>query len=194
MMNTIEGDILSATRGVLVHGCNCQGVMGGGIAKLIRDKWPDVYLAYRRVYQSEGLRLGDIVTVAHPYLGFHPDPAVKGYNERARGHAHDFSSQIPNRDFVVVNAMTQYDFGRDPGVVYVDYDALEAAFLRVRLLARDLKLPVHYPLIGCGLANGKWEEVSARIERALGPDVEKNLWVLPSPVPQALPVAQPSLL
>jgi hypothetical protein len=157
--------------------------MGGGIAKIVRDKWPDVYHTYRHVFLEQGLRLGDVVTVAHPYLGF-PEPEGSPEAHRARlnmrRHVHGYSEQLPGQEFVVANAMTQYDHGRDPGTVYVDYDALEAAFLRVRILARDTKLPVHFPLIGCGLANGQWDEVSARIERALGPDIAKTLWVLPT--------------
>ena len=53
---------------------------------------------------------------------------------------------------------------------------LEAAFGRIRMLARDTGLPVHFPLIGCGLAHGTWEEVSKRIELGLGPNIEKVLW------------------
>ena len=177
MIEVVEGDILGLQRGILVHGCNCHGVMGGGIAKLIRNKWPSVYLAYKYRYEDSGLFLGDTISVSQDSLG-----EVDSSDElraATRKHIQSFTLELPSK-LVVVNAMTQYDFGRDPEVVYVDYDALEAAFGRVRLLARDLKLPVHFPMIGCGLANGKWEEVSARIERALGPEVEKTLWVLPA--------------
>ena len=162
------GSILELQEGILVHGCNCHGVMGGGIAKLIRDKWSGVYTTYREYHSNVGLRLGDVVNVSHFKLRAH-------YKTAAR-HVHGVHDGLPER-LIIVNAMTQDDFGHDPSKVYVDYDAIEAAFSRVAILARDTGLPVHFPLIGCGLAQGKWEEVEARIERAL-PDADKTLWVL----------------
>ncbi len=170
MIQKVEGNLLDLKSGILVHGCNCHGVMGGGIARLIRDKWPEVYTAYRQRHAKVGLSLGDVVTVAN--RKWHSNKPV------AR-HVHEVTANLPE-DVIVVNAMTQFDFGSDPDKVYVDYDAIFAAFGRVRMLARDSGLDVHFPLIGCGLARGKWEDVAPRIEQALGPDVNATLWVLPS--------------
>lgn len=170
MIETIQGNVLTLTEGIIVHGCNCQGVMGGGIAKSIREMWPDVYEAYRAHHRRVGLRLGDVVTVGNPAWEQYP---------RISGHIHSTTEQLPER-LIIVNALTQDTYGQDPSKVYVDYDGLAAAFARIRLLARETNLPVHFPLIGCGLANGKWEEVSARIDQMLGDSVSKTLWVLPS--------------
>jgi O-acetyl-ADP-ribose deacetylase (regulator of RNase III) len=30
---------------VIIHGCNCQNTMGSGIAKELRDRYPEVYVA-----------------------------------------------------------------------------------------------------------------------------------------------------
>lgn len=69
---------------------------------------------------------------------------------------------------MVVNLMTQEDYGRDPYRVYVDYDAISRGFEAVLApLALDTGLPVYFPKIGCGLANGDWQEVSRRIEAAM---------------------------
>lgn len=46
MVNIIKGDLLAATEDVICHQVNCQGVMGSGVAKAIREKWPEVYKAY----------------------------------------------------------------------------------------------------------------------------------------------------
>lgn len=44
MIKLIEGDITKEYgRCLIAHGVNCQGVMGSGVAKAIRAKWPDVY-------------------------------------------------------------------------------------------------------------------------------------------------------
>lgn len=161
-----KGDLLSVPQGVLVHGCNCQGVMGGGVAKLIRDRWPNVYEAYRKQMVASKLRLGDVNFVAS--ASFFGTPVEK--------HVHVLTQQLP-RGLIVANAMTQFEFGRDPQRVYVSYDALHAAMARVALVAREAGLDVHFPLIGCGLANGQWELAKPRIEAALG-DVQGHLWTI----------------
>lgn len=79
---------------------------------------------------------------------------------------------------IIINAITQEQFGSDKSVIYVSYNAIDACFTKIRALAIELALPVHFPLIGCGLANGKWKEIGPRIDHALGDDVEKHLWVL----------------
>ncbi len=165
-IQTKQGDLLDISSGILVHGCNCHGVMGSGVAGALRAKWSDAFAAYRKRYDQSGLQLGDVVFVANPAWSVTP----------AARHLHAFSAQLP-RDVIVANAMTQFDFGREPGKVYVDYDAISAAFVRIRMLARDTGLDVHFPLIGCGLAQGKWEDVAPRIERALGPAIGKTLWM-----------------
>ena len=43
MIKYIKGDILNVTEGIIVQQVNCFGVMGAGLAKQIRDKWPSVY-------------------------------------------------------------------------------------------------------------------------------------------------------
>jgi O-acetyl-ADP-ribose deacetylase (regulator of RNase III) len=170
MIRKIEGNLLNLQDGILVHGCNCQGVMGGGIALLVRNKWPTAYQAYRAQYELNGLMLGDVVSVGAEHWQT---------NSSVMRHLEGIAPDLPGK-LIVVNAMTQDDFGNNPESVYVDYDAILAAFARVRLLARDSGLEVNFPLIGCGLARGKWEEVAARIEAVMGSDIACNLWVLPS--------------
>jgi O-acetyl-ADP-ribose deacetylase (regulator of RNase III) len=46
MINYINGDLLKVTVGIIAHGCNAQGVMGSGVARSIRTKYPEAYLDY----------------------------------------------------------------------------------------------------------------------------------------------------
>lgn len=171
-MQEHKGNLLEGVkRGIIVHGCNCLGVMGAGFAAAVRNMYPDVEHAYVQHHRQVGLFLGDVVTVAGKGLNSAELPRA------VNRHVHLRSEQLPE-DLFVVNAMTQEKVGRDPDVRYVDYDALSAAFVRVRMLARDTGLPVHFPLIGCGLANGKWEDVAPRIGAALGRGIEAHLWTL----------------
>lgn len=172
----VQGDALSIDRGILVHGCNCLGVMGGGIANSIRLKWPDVFQAYKDHQQKVGLRLGDVNFVAG--MAFKDTPVAL--------HIHAFSEQLPP-NVIVANAMTQQVCGGDKDEVYVSYDAVSAVFARVALVCRAAGLDAHFPLIGCGLANGKWAEVGPRIDAAFTPGVAGTLWTfdpVPTPDPQ----------
>lgn len=173
MIEEVTGDILSLEKGILVHGCNCHGAMGGGIARLIRDKWYGVFQSYQTKHRMSGLQLGDIQPVCN--TEFNPQYLE---NPKAARHLRAHAAELPH-ELIVVNAMTQYDHGRDPSTVYVDYDAVFAAFARINILVRDTGLPVHFPLIGCGLANGSWDHVSRAIEQAMDPGVKLVLWKLP---------------
>lgn len=154
MIQEHHGDVLAVPEGIVVHGCNARGVMGAGVAAAVRKRYPAAWEAYRNAWQARGLSVGEIVAVRVSA----PDAPAK----------------------FIVNAVTQRDYGSDKHRVYVDYDAVEAAFQAVRDLALEHALAVHFPLIGCGLANGQWALVAERIERALGPDVSAHLWRWPA--------------
>lgn len=46
MVKIVKGNLLDATEDIICHQVNCQGVMGSGVAKAIRDKWPEVFISY----------------------------------------------------------------------------------------------------------------------------------------------------
>jgi len=50
----ISGDIFvnRYNAEALAHGCNCKGAMGAGIAKSVRESYPDMYQEYRRLCKS----------------------------------------------------------------------------------------------------------------------------------------------
>jgi len=106
-MKCIQGDLLQlAIQGrfdVIVHGANCQCVMGAGIAKAIRTLFPEAYEADRATQKGDRAKLGSI-SVAEVVRG-----AVS---------------------FQVVNAYTQFDY-RGPGI-HVDYGAVQAAMKLVK--------------------------------------------------------------
>lgn len=55
-----KGDLLKSDCNVIVHQVNCQGVMGSGIAKQIKETYPSVFEQYRKRYLSNGAKLGEI--------------------------------------------------------------------------------------------------------------------------------------
>lgn len=54
-----RGDLLRATAQCIVHQVNCMGVMGSGVAKQIRDRWPEVYESYKKLCDLKAIQVGD---------------------------------------------------------------------------------------------------------------------------------------
>jgi O-acetyl-ADP-ribose deacetylase (regulator of RNase III) len=155
-MESRKGDLFAVTDGILVHGCNAQGVMGSGVAAQVRSKCPEAYRVYREKFEKSGLKLGDVIfCTADTFL------------------------DTGKPRLIIANAVTQEFYGRQPGRVYVSYDAIKTCFERIREVALENGLSVHFPLIGCGLAGGDWNEVKPRIEAALK-GVPATLW-MPGP-------------
>jgi O-acetyl-ADP-ribose deacetylase (regulator of RNase III) len=42
-----EGSVLSVTKGIIVHGCNTEGVMGAGVALQVKVKYPEAFKVYK---------------------------------------------------------------------------------------------------------------------------------------------------
>jgi len=55
-----KGNLFETDIEHIVHGCNAQGVMGSGVAKIVRDAYFDAYKFYVEQYDEHGLKLGDV--------------------------------------------------------------------------------------------------------------------------------------
>lgn len=149
MIEERYGDIfIGVKEGIIVHGCNMQGKMGGGIALQVKNLYPEAYRAYREAYERGELVLGSITT----------------------------AEVAPNK--IIVNAVTQEHYGWATRRRFVDYRAMRECFEKVNELALKRNLDVHFPLIGAGLANGNWDIISTIIDETLHPSVGRTLWKL----------------
>lgn len=79
-------DITTVTAGLVVHGVNCQGVMGSGVAKAIKDKWPIVYAKYldngkgrHLLGNSHIITINDSLFVGNCYTQVNFGPGDKPY-------------------------------------------------------------------------------------------------------------------
>jgi O-acetyl-ADP-ribose deacetylase (regulator of RNase III) len=153
MVRVRKGDILSVEKGIIVHGCNARGVMGSGLAKQVKEKWPECFEVYKNHLLFEA-------HAGHSCLG-------------------QVVPKMINENLIIANAITQEDYGREPGKVYVNYAAVGRCFTNIARVANDLQLPVHYPMIGAGLAGGSWELIEQQIDRAFEPypEVDRFLWI-----------------
>lgn len=95
------GDMFTETLGkqvIIIHGCNAQGVMGSGVAAIVKKLYPYAYLSYKQVERRHGLKVGQVV-MSPPLDGEGP---------------------------TIANAITQEFYGRD-GKQYVSYDGVVVA-------------------------------------------------------------------
>ncbi len=54
-----QGDLFATTDQLIAHGVNCQGVMGSGVAKIIKERYPKAFEDYKRALKC-GKKLGDV--------------------------------------------------------------------------------------------------------------------------------------
>ena len=137
-MKRLTGNILDAEHGIICHQVNCQLVMGAGLAKQIRDKYPHVYSEYR---------------------------AMQGYAVNDRLGLCQIVEVKP-KTLYVANLFGQFHF-RPRNIRHTDYGALAKA-LRDLANWRRNNCPPNFPIwipfkMGCGLAGGDWNEVEALI-------------------------------
>lgn len=97
----VKGDLLQTEVKHIIHGCNSHGVMGSGVAKVLREKYPKAYQDYNDAYNSYGLALGDNIV------------------------------SVQDDGKVIHNAITQKDYGRRDDRVYVSYWAIAEVFRKI---------------------------------------------------------------
>lgn len=153
MVNHVKGNLLDSNCEYICHQVNCQGVMGSGIAKQIRERFPEVYDHYVHLHKwflkrfldpSSMLGTIDIVPL------------------------NDFSS-------CVVNMYSQDNYGYD-GSRFTSYDAFYDALKDIREhipAGKTIGFPKN---IGCGLGGANWNVISTMIEEVLGKDYEVYIY------------------
>lgn len=123
---------------IIMHGCNCHNTMGSGIAREIRERYPEAYAVDCMTESGDRNKLGTITVVA-------VDNDVGG-------------------TMVIVNAYTQYNFNRKEDFKDVfEYDAFQKI---LNAFAHDAGpgMNIGLPYIGMGLAGGNKERILAMIE------------------------------
>lgn len=153
MIHYVKGNLLDSNCDYICHQVNCQGVMGSGIAKQIRERWPEVYQIYRgfcNLYEFDAADLLGKIDI------------------------------VPINDSTgrqVINMFSQNKYGYD-GERYTSYDAFAIA-LHAITDALPPWATIGFPKnIGCGLGGGNWKVISALIEEILGDTHEVYIYEL----------------
>ena len=132
----LEKDIFTHNADIICHQVNCQGVMGRGIAKYIKDNFPECFEEYKNFcddFENKQELLGQCLIVD---VG----------------------------DKFIANLFGQLTYGSNG--CYTDYNAFEQALIKVKLEAMQDNLSVAIPFgIGSSLAGGDWNTISNIIKR-----------------------------
>jgi len=165
-MKAVTGDLIQMAKAgkfdAIIHGCNAFNTMGGGIAKTIKNTWPEAYAADCKTKKGDYKKLGKYTVVSVPNPG------------------------SVNDTLLIINAYTQFKYWRDKNDTsndpLVDYDALRLAFRNIKKTfgSTPLDAPVRFgiPKIGAGLALGDWAVISQIIDEEMaGEDVTLVEWV-----------------
>lgn len=106
-MIEIKGDLIELAKqgefNIIVHGCNCLNIMGGGIARIIKEQFPEAFEADRECELFTHERLGNISI---------------GFNDLY--------------NLTIVNAYTQYRPAANSLEVAVDYDAVRSCMKKIK--------------------------------------------------------------
>ena len=155
MIHYVKGNLLDSNCDYICHQVNCQGVMGSGIARQIRERWPEVYKDYYDHCNGwyapgddrSGRLLGSI-------------DIVQLYNG-PRKH--------------VINMYSQQFCGYD-GKRYTSYDAFAVALENIKYSVPADK-SIGFPKnIGCGLGGGNWNVIITMIREILGKEYDVYIY------------------
>lgn len=128
-MKIINNDITEETEGLIIHGVNCQGVMGTGVALAIRNKWPIAYIDYKSActeYRKSKVLLGKLQV-----------------------------SRIDD-NLYIGNGFTQEYYGRDDKI-YADLRAVDLVLHKAFMWCYLNEMPLKSVQIGCGLGGLLWD-------------------------------------
>ena len=140
MIEIVQGNIFNSGADVICHQVNCRAAMRSGVAKQVRELFPEVFEAYRRHCNT---------TPNSELLGSVQFCVI---DERGNGR-------------FIANIFAQEDFGYD-GKQYSDYEALREALdvVNTRFAGKSIAIPY---LMSCHRGGGEWDCVNQIIVDAL---------------------------
>ena len=156
----VNGDALdlffnSTTDATLIHGANCQKVMGAGIANEIRNKVAPLFYLDQYDNRTPSQRFGSYSAV------------VVG--------------QVKEKIKIGVNLYTQFSPGPSFDITALRNSLKAFAFSIPN--DKRVDITVYTPKIGCGIGGAKWEDVEPVIKKELADfNVVVVNYVAPAPV------------
>lgn len=157
MITETTGDLIAMARAgrftVIAHGCNCFCRMGAGLARSIKQAFPEAAAADAATAVGDRSKLGtcSVAVVRIDDLG----PSTAALREGI--------VDMMETNLTIVNAYTQYGYSCQ--TISVDYGAVRRCMRWIAETYPDADIGL--PLIGAGLARGDWGVIREIIEEEL---------------------------
>lgn len=160
IMNIITGDILTVQEGIILQQVNAQGVMGSGVARVLRAAYPQIWVDYSSIikpYQDDAVSTKHLGKVIITNIQTNPNLSIASL----------VGQQFYGRQ------------GEHTSIRYTSYDALDVASAALHeMLHKAKQTPsVHFPLLGSDLGGGHWPIVEEILKFRLA-KYKLNLWLL----------------
>lgn len=158
-LNYIDGNLITFAKegmfDVIAHGCNCHSQMGAGIAPQMAKAFGCDNFEMER-WGSTIEKLGCI------------DYQIMVLGENAVWNSEDYKNNRNEPELTVVNAYTQFNYGRnhsDGDARPIDYEALTLCMRKMNKVFAGAHIGL--PMIGAGLAGGNWNLIKNIIQKEL---------------------------
>lgn len=148
-----RGDVFTSQAEIIVHGVNCRGGFGSGVAGEIARRFPKARNLYLKKFNTDGWRLGDIQVCYMPSTPI--EKLIPVIQEEL------WIDRIQHYPIFIVNAATQDTYGRIG--VHVNYEAVRQCFEKTLEFAESYGFNVACPKIGTGLGGGDWQTIESII-------------------------------
>lgn len=144
MIHIIKGDLFTTDADVICHQVNCQGVMGSGVAKQVKEKYPKAYKEYKEICR-------------HAFCCNDENYPFKIFNLLG------YVQIVETQDKIIANLFCQLNYGYN-GKRYTNYEAIYEAF---EFLNNQFEQNVTFAFpykIGCDRGGGNWDIILKMME------------------------------
>lgn len=163
-INYIEGDLLLTDCEVIAHQVNSQGVMGSGVAKAIRERWPEVYQEYYNSWKSLN---GDIFG-GELFVKTHDGKYIANICAQYyyRGVKSEFDMMMKTDAYRAPQLISGNDVYSGVPLRFTNYEALFRGLLKTKKDMQDNNLiSIAFPYkMGADRGGGDWDIVFAMIQ------------------------------
>lgn len=144
-----DGNLLTSGCDYICHQVNCMGEMNSGIAKEIKERWPNVFEVYKTFlsYKRE--------------IGYRPLGQIQCV---------DISDNQ-----CVINMFAQDNYGYDNNR-YTNYEAFYRCLEKIKITAPEGS-KIGFPFgVGCVRGGANWSIIYAMIREVLDENYEVEIW------------------
>ena len=146
MLKFKKGNMFNLKADILVNAVNCKGIMGKGVAKTFKEKYPAMYNNYRFKCENNEVLPGV------PFVW-------------------EDKSYMFNIGIIIINFPTKDDWRDDSKYDYIESGLVWFREYLINYTKENKNKYVHMPALGCGLGNLNFELVQEMIIKHLD-DIE----------------------